>query len=88
MAEKQLWWVSDDNFGIIIHISPCGYLLESPGLLWVFIRIASPILMNTHNICFYGELKTSAVVGIHLNHLGEAILMNTHNICFYGDFGR
>ena len=43
---EQIKWVFGDNLGIIFNISPYKHML------WVL----KPILMSTHNICFYGEL--------------------------------
>ena len=50
--QKQTWWVFDENLKMIFHtISIKTYVV---GTHWN--RLVQVILMNTHSICFYGEL--------------------------------
>ena len=64
----------------------CGYSLESPlqkHMLWVLSRIAltEAILMNTHNICFYGEL-TKIILQLSSNTLlicSSGIVLSTES---------
>ena len=59
---EQIWRVSDDNSRKVLHENICcGYSLESPwrgnSNEYPQHMFAKAILMNTHNICFHGEIN-------------------------------